>query len=82
MIPTMIIFGLITGRWWRLALVAAAILWPAFLLVDGARGVSVGLLTAALAGAVNAAVGVAVHQALLWVVRRGWDRVSAPRQRT
>lgn len=82
MIPTMIIFGLITGRWWRLALAAAAILWPASLLVDGARGVSVGLLTAALVGAVNAAVGVAVHQALLWVVRRGWDRVSAPRQRT
>ena len=70
MIPTMIVFGLITGRWWRLALVAAAILWPALLLVDGAMGVSASLLVAALLGAVNAAIGVAVHQALLWLVRR------------
>jgi len=70
MIPTMIVFGLITGRWWRLALVAAAILWPALLLVDGVMGVSAGLLVAALLGAANAAIGVAVHQALLWLVRR------------
>lgn len=70
MIPTMILFGLITGRWWRLALIAAAILWPALLLVDGVMGLSAGLLAAALLGAANAAVGVAVHQALLWLVRR------------
>jgi hypothetical protein len=69
MIPTMILFGLITGRWWRLALIAAAIFWPVLLLVDGVMGLSAGLLAAALLGAVNAAVGVAVHQALLWLVR-------------
>jgi len=70
MIPTMILVGLITGRWWRLALIAAAIFWPVLLLVDGVMGLSAGLLAAALLGAVNAAVGVAVHQALLWLVRR------------
>lgn len=80
MIPTMILFGLVTGRWWRSALVGAAIVWPAVLLVDGVMGVSAGLLVAALAGAVNAAVGVAIHQALLLLVRQ--VRVSASRQAT
>lgn len=70
MIPTMILFGLVTGRWWRLALVAAAIVWPGLLLFDGVMGVSVDLLAAALLGMVNAAVGVAVHQAVLRLVRR------------
>lgn len=65
MIPTMIFFGLIAGRWWHLALAAAAIVWPALLLIDGVMGVSVDLLAAALAGTVNAAVGVAVHQGFL-----------------
>lgn len=80
MIPTMIVFGLIFGRWWRLALIAAAIFWPAFLLVDGVIGISADLLAAALFGAVNAAVGVALQQALLWLVRR--VRISTPRQPT
>lgn len=70
MIPTMILFGLVTGRWWRPALVAAAIVWPVLLLVDGVIGISADLLAAALFGAANAAVGVAVHQVLLWLVRR------------
>lgn len=70
MIPTMILFGLITGRWWRFALIAAAIVWPVLLLVDGVMGLSAGLLAASLLGAANAAVGMAVHQALLWLVRR------------
>ena len=78
MIPTMILFGLVTGRWWRLALIAAAIVWPVLLLVDGVVGISADLLAAALFGVVNAAVGVAVHQALLWLVRR--VRVGTARQ--
>ncbi len=51
-------------------MIAAAILWPVLLLVDGVMGRFAGLLAAALFGAANAAVGVAVHQALLWLVRR------------
>jgi len=80
MIPTMILFGLVTGRWWRLALIAAAIFWPVLLLVDGVMGISADLLAAALFGAVNAAVGVAVHQGLLWLVRR--VRAGTARQPT
>lgn len=70
MISTMTLFGLVAGRWWRFALVAVAIAWPVLLLVDGAMGPSAVLLAAALLEAANAAVGVAVHQALLWLVRR------------
>lgn len=79
MIPTMILFGLVAGRWWRFALIAAAVVWPALLIADGVMGISADLLAAALFGAVNAAVGVAVHRVLLGLVRR--VRVGASRQR-
>ena len=79
MIPTMILFGLVLGRWWRLTLLAAAVVWPALLVMDDVVGLSVHLLPAAFFGAVNAAVGAAVHQAILWLLRRvpssvGWRR--------
>src|SRR6266508_4391883 len=41
MIPTLILFGLVFGRWWRLCLTAAALGWPVLLVVsdgDGRRG--------------------------------------------
>lgn len=75
MIPTMIGFGLIFGRWWKTTLIAAAIVWPLLLIYYGAldnppgsrlQGLALG---AALA-VVNAAVGVAVHQAVLFLVRK------------
>jgi hypothetical protein len=70
MIPTMIVFGLVFGRWWRTTLIAAAVLWPA-LVVWTAGPVTVGqVVGAALLGVANAAVGVLVHQAVLWVIRR------------
>jgi hypothetical protein len=69
-IPTMIVFGLLFGRWWRFALVAAAVVWPAVLMVDGVMGLSADLLGPALLGAGNAAVGVGLHQGVLWFVRR------------
>lgn len=79
MIPTMILFGLVFGRWWRTALVAAAVVWPAVLLMDGviagAPGSKVAVVFQAAALAVaNAALGVGVHQIVLagvrWLRRR------------
>lgn len=74
MIPTMIVFGLVLGRWWRVALAGAAVFWPTLLLVTGvlsfSRSQLAQLALAALLGLVNAAVGVAVHQVLLLLVRR------------
>jgi hypothetical protein len=70
MIPTMIVFGLLLGRWWWAALIAAAVLWPALLVADGVIALSTAVVGAALFAVVNAAVGVAIHQAGLWGVRR------------
>jgi hypothetical protein len=66
-IPTMIVFGVVLGRWWRFALVAAAVVWP--LLVAGQVGLKVGLASAAALGVANAAVGVLAHQACLHAYR-------------
>lgn len=71
MIPTVILWGLVFGRWWKATLIGSAIAWPAVLVIDGAVGAWSGqLLAAALLAVVNAAVGVAVHQGVLWLVRR------------
>lgn len=64
MIPTMILFGLVVGRWWRFALVAAALVWPLALLASGVLDVEWNLVTAAALAVANAAVGVAIHQGI------------------
>lgn len=87
MIPTMIGFGLVFGRWWKSALVAAAIIWPLLLLAYGAfenppeSRFRVLAIAVALA-VVNAGVGVAVHQAILHLVRRMRPRGSGAEQPT
>lgn len=65
MIPTMILFGALTGRWWRTSLVLAAVLWPLILVLDGVTRNPVVLLGGALLAVLNAAVRVAAHQAVL-----------------
>ncbi len=70
MIPTLILFGLLCGRWWRFTLVAAAIGWPALLVVTDVMDVGPGLVGAAALAVANTAVGILVHQAALWSVRR------------
>ena len=82
MILTMIVFGLVLGRWWKTTLIAAAIVWPVMLLeggvLVGTPAEQAGTLAAGgLLGAVNAAVGVAVHQAIRFVVRKVWLAVRA-----
>ncbi len=70
MIPTMILFGLCFGRWWRAALVAAAVIWPLILLTNDVMGLEWDLLLAGALAVANALVGVLVHQAVLVTVRR------------
>lgn len=69
MIPTLILFGLVFGRWWRLSLVAAAVGWPALLVATDVMDVEVGLLGAAGLAVINAGVGVLVHQGALSALR-------------
>jgi hypothetical protein len=71
-IPTVIVWGLILGRWWRATLIGSAVVWPGILVVGGIVDTGPGLLGAALLAVANASLGVAVHQGVLWLVRRPW----------
>ena len=74
MIPVMLLFGLLAGRWWKTALVAGAVGWAFVLLVTGVIGLD-GVPGAMLLGLLNTAVGVGIHQG---VVRRARPTADAP----
>lgn len=80
MIPTMILFGLAFGRWWKTSLIAGALGWPLLLLVGDVLRSSGEVVGAAALGLANALVGVTIHQLLLHLVRarrRPRERQSA-----
>ena len=77
MIPTLILFGLIFGRWWRLSLAVAAVGWPAVLVAGDVSELEVGLVGAAGLAVLNTGVGVLVHQAVWRAVKRSRDRQRA-----
>jgi hypothetical protein len=80
-IPTLILFGILCGRWWRAALAAGFIGWPLLLLGTGTMGVEWGLLGAAALAFVNTLAGVLIHQAVLRAIRRarhGGSATDAP----
>lgn len=74
MIPTLILFGLIFGRWWRSSLVVGTVGWPVLLLAT--HTVSSLAETAGAAGLalLNTGVGVLIHQAVSTLVRLAWSR--------
>ena len=73
MIPILILFGLVFGRWWRSALAVAAVGWPALLLATNVLGVEPRLLTSAVLAVANTGVGVLIHQGVRWLLRRRED---------
>lgn len=82
MIPTIILFGLVFGRWWKSALVAAAIVWPTLLWVQDVISTPGGAIAAAVLGVLNSAVGIGAHRLVLGLVRVGrrhWRRSAAAR---
>ncbi len=87
MIPTMLVFGLVFGRWWKSALVAAAIVWPALLVFNGTfekvpQGQSVwgNIVLASGLSVANAAVGVGAHQLVLYIIRKLRPTVESPKK--
>jgi hypothetical protein len=79
-IPTLILFGLIFGRWWRFSLIAAAIGWPVVLVVGDVMAFEWGLVGAAGLAVANTLVGVLAHQGVRWVVvRQVRHRHAAPK---
>ena len=68
MIPSLLLPGLIVGRWWLVPI--AAVAWPVLLMVDGIGagwrfGVSAGAVAAA-----NVAFAVALHRGTASLIRR------------
>lgn len=70
MIPTMLLFGLVFGRWRPVTLFGAAFGWPVLLLATDVVGVNVDLIGAAALALANAGVGVLVYRGLLHAYRR------------
>jgi hypothetical protein len=79
MIPTMILLGLVLGRWWWPALGTAAVAWPVLLVTSNVIDLNEAdmLAGAAVLAVANAGVGVLAHQACLHAYRRLRDRKSA-----
>lgn len=77
MIPVMLLFGLLAGRWWKTALIAGAVGWAVVLLATGVIGLD-GVLGAMALGLLNTAVGVGIHQGVLRLVRRTRPDADAP----
>jgi hypothetical protein len=69
-IPTLILFGLVFGRWWLAALIVSAIGWPILLIATGVGGGVAFALAAAVLAMANTGVGILVHRAL-WLAVRG-----------
>ena len=69
MIPTLILSGLVFGRWWRFSLVAAALGWPVVLVATDVMSVGPGLLGASGLAIANTGVGVLIHQGVLRTTR-------------
>ncbi len=78
MIPTMILFGLLLGRWWKPALVAGTSAWTVLLWSQGLLSTPADILGGAALALANTAVGVSVHQFVLALVRRARGRPATP----
>jgi hypothetical protein len=68
-IPTLIVLGLVIGRWWRLAMIVGTAGWPVLLLAGGVVRTGPELLAATGLAAINTGVGVVSHQCAIRVVR-------------
>jgi hypothetical protein len=77
-IPTMILFGLLFGRWWKVALVVGTSAWPVLLWAQGVIAAPPEIVGAAALGLVNTAVGVMAHQLVRALVRRARGHSPIP----
>jgi hypothetical protein len=64
MIPTLILVGLVFGRWWRIVIPAASVWWVATLISNGLGSGLHFALGAGLLAALNTAFGVLLFQAV------------------
>ncbi len=69
MVPTLLLFGLLLGRWWRPTLLIAAVGWPLLLLAQGIIEPGRNLAGAAGIAVVNTGIGILLHQGVRRLVR-------------
>jgi hypothetical protein len=70
-IPTLLLVGLVLGRWWRIVIPLATVTWIVLVSVAADPSPRIGdTLLAASFAAANVTVGVLLHQ-LLWRLARG-----------
>lgn len=72
MIPTLLLIGLLAGRWYAVAL--AGLAWPLLLGLDGILGSPEQYAGAAAFAVANTAVGVAAHKVVAWSLRQAWGK--------
>jgi hypothetical protein len=78
-IATLIVFGLIFGRWWKTALIVGTVSWVVLLLVSDIIEARLAVIAVAtLLAFLNTGLGVSVHQAVLHAVRRFRRSLNAP----
>lgn len=68
MIPTLIAFGLVFGRWWRTTLAVGILSWVVALVATDVIGPA-NIPAAASLALLNTGLGVLVHQAVLRTAR-------------
>jgi len=80
MIPTLLLVGLVFGKWWRISIPSAAFGWALLLLATGVVSDLTHLAGAAWFGFINVTVGVLVYQAVRLAYRRisGQHHHAAP----
>jgi hypothetical protein len=71
-IPTLLLPGLLLGRWWLVPL--AAVVWPGLLVATGVGSGAGFLLAAGALAAANMAVGVGVHRVIVQFAGAAWRR--------
>jgi hypothetical protein len=70
LIPTLLLVGLLLGRWWRVVIPVAAIGWTALLMATGVDSGLAFALGATMLALVNVTIGVLVFQAAWFAWRR------------
>ncbi len=68
MIPTMILFGLALGRWWKVTVPLAAVTWPLLLVMSDIDLDRSEMAAVAILSVANAAVGAALYLAAAGLV--------------
>jgi hypothetical protein len=79
-IPTVLLVGLLFGRWWKITVSVAIVGWPALLILTHVDSGFAFAVAAGLLAAANVVAGVLAYQVVRLVVRRAaaFARHAAP----